>query len=739
MLRRLGISDDPGHYVPNLQACLEVVLEQSDRVIDEVLNGLASAAQPAIGKKGGVEGEPAARRAIEQLNAQAGAFKKAFVAQLRKGVLGGFGAGQSEQSSMRFDDFQFLDAAQLDANIEAAQSLQTVQMVVGDALPPLNAMVSNLLGWSSVQAHLNPLRPDVYVHALLSVMKEFVSDRGARSTVVNLASGLLGVCLHDLYKATGEWLRSQGVEPVHMTATKATGLWNPTVAPDSTVARTMLTLDKLRRLLSGELDANPLAADQLDFSTTIPASLEALQDMKLVEPMMKRLSERASKAVQAMRNHPGVVARVPDMLSQSNDPVQRKNLGEQLSREVVLLMLDHLMKDRRLLPRVRASLQQLEPALLKLSQQDLRLFSERHHPARMFLDRVTHRSLAFANENAPGYAHFQKSFDNAVSVLCGGAGDATAFARSLRKLDDAWAQEDADQHRRASDAARGLLRAEQRNMLAQRLSHEFAERLQGAQVPEVAKSFLRGPWAQVVAEAQLKFADSSVDPGGYRALVDDLIWSVQLRLTRQNRGRLVHMMPEMLVTMRRGLDLISYPQERMTAFFDALVSIHEQVFDNPDTAELDEDTDTMPSAALGLQPLTLDQPWMVEQEAADSGYMDEEAVQRELQASASDKAAIMDRRSWRVESLSIGAWVDLALGGSWIRAQLTWASPQRTLFMFLSSGGMAHSMSRRTIDKMKKAGLLRMVSERRVMDNALDGVAQAALQNELRAVVPKER
>jgi hypothetical protein len=325
-------------------------------------------------------------------------------------------------------------------------------------------------------------------------------------------------------------------------------------------------------------------------------------------------------------------------------------------------------------------------------------------------------------------------------VLCGGEGDAAAFARALRKLDDVWAHEDAEQHRRASEAARGLLRAEQRNVLAQRMGKEFADRLEGVQIPEVARVFLRGPWAQVVAEAQLNFADGSVDPGGYLALVDDLIWSVQLRLTRQNRSRLVHMMPELLLTIRKGLDLISYPHERMTAFFDALVSVHEQVFDNPDTSAAALQVDSDPGllaaeqvAAGDVQAATSDQPWMVQREAADSGYMDEAAVQQALQGSSSNNLAGMDRRFWRVESLTTGAWVDLALGGSWVRAQLTWASPQRTLFMFLSGGGMAHSMSRQTIDRLKKVGLLRMVSERRVIDNALDAVAQTALRNDLRA------
>lgn len=731
-LRRLGLSDDPGTYRPNLQACLDVVLEQSDSVADDVLRGLKAAMVPESGKKVAVANDPNTCKAIDTLHSQAAGFKKTFATSLRQGVFGGESAAQSARLAMRFDDFQFLDADQLDANIELAQSLQTVMTSAEDALPMLNAMVSNLLGWSSVQAHLNPLRPDVFVHALRAAIEEFVPERALRAPVVHLASGLLGVSLRHLYRETADWLRSQGVEPVHMTATKSTGLWNPTMAPDSTVARTMLTLDKLRRLLSGELDPNPQANDKLDFSSTIPVSFETLQDMKLVEPMMKRLADRASKAVGAMRIKPAPEP-VADLLAPQADPGQRKKLGEQLGREVVLLMVENLLNDRRLLPPVRASLQLLEPVLIKLSRQDGRFFSERQHPARMFLDRITHRSLAFAAVDAPGYGHFQKSFDNAVSVLNGGTGDAAAFARILRKLDETWTREDAEQHRRASEAARGLLRAEQRNQVAQAMSKQYAERLQSEQVPDIVRDFLRGPWAQVVAEAQLNFSDGSLDPGGYGAVVDDLIWSTQLRLTRQNRTRLVHLVPEMLLTLRRGLELISYPAERMTVFFDALVSLHEQVFDSP---EQEEASTTLPGAEGN--PLNVgDEPWMVGNEAADSGFLDEDSVLEEMEARGQKMGSGIDRRQWRVESLSTGAWVDLALGGSWVRAQLTWTSPQRTLYMFISGGGMTHSMSTKTIEKMKKAGLIRIVSERRVMDNALDAVAQTALRNELLSAKPK--
>jgi hypothetical protein len=81
--------------------------------------------------------------------------------------------------------------------------------------------------------------------------------------------------------------------------------------------------------------------------------------------------------------------------------------------------------------------------------------------------------------------------------------------------------------------------------------------------------------------------------------------------------------------------------------------------------------------------------------------------------------------------IPIGSWVELMLDGVWLRAQLTWASPMRSLFMFVSRGGKAHSMSKRTMDKLCSQGLIRLVSDGQIVGNALDAVAQTALRNSL--------
>jgi hypothetical protein len=277
------------------------------------------------------------------------------------------------------------------------------------------------------------------------------------------------------------------------------------------------------------------------------------------------------------------------------------------------------------------------------------------------------------------------------------------------------------------------LHAEQRNMLAQRLTVDFMERVGNKRVPELVVNFLRGPWAQVVAESQLRGTDGTQDADGYLALVDDLIWSVQLRLTRRHRARLVDMVPQMLVKLRQGLQRIDYPEDRIPPFFDGLISIHELAFDagRGVSQESSVTAEAATGAEPGLEAMPDDGFWMADEEAADSGFMHEHAELPPAVPNAPEVAAPAVREDWTAESLATGSWVNLALDGVWVRAQLTWASPHRTLFMFTSSAGSAHSMSRRTMDRLRSAGLIQLVSDGHVMDNALDAVAQAALRNDL--------
>lgn len=759
LMRRLGVSDDPTAEKPSLHDCIEAVLEQSGPLIDDVVQGLDMVVQQVGGKSSKVSQTALSQAIVADLRRQGEAVRATFGVQLRLAIYRSGSHASDPEALVRFDDIQLLDEGQLDANIEFALAQQEIQMAVDEVMSPLNALISSLMGWMSVQAHLNPLRPETFARALRETLLQHVPSEQARTALITPAAGILGHSLRTLYKELGDWLRSQGIEPVAPLLTAAAPAAG-TAPAENPVTRTMLTLDKLRRLLTGQLDGD---IGMKDFLHTVPASMVALEDLRMVEPMMRRLSERA--------RHGAPVQTEEDKKSHNREKNQNRKLGQQLGGEVVRLMLDNLAKDQRLLPPVRAQVKELEPLLLRLAQVDPRFFSERKHPARQFLDRITHQSLGYKTENDERFQRFLKMVSSAVLELLGSDGETETFARALTMLDAQWSRVDQALRVRQEEAARALVHAEQRNLLAQRLASDFQERLGDKSIPDFVAAFLCGPWAQVVAQSQLRKADGTTDADGYLALTDDLIWSAQVKLARRNRDRLVKLVPNLLVKLRHGLLLIDYPPERIPRFLDQLIALHEKAFEPPkvkpsapaadavkpaaarpmqpgvvpeelggpveglEVTELDGFPDELPEAFSqqagaqntdygAIEATDADSIWMAGHEADEAGYLPEGEV---MLAGAPTGAPVSS--TWNAADLAIGCWVELQLKGEWVRAQLTWASPHGTLFMFISGKGLAHSMSRRTMEQLRTRGLMRIVSERHIVDNALDAVAQAALLN----------
>jgi hypothetical protein len=721
---RLGVSDDRTPLQPSLNDCLEVMLQQADMLIADVLSGLVAAMSPTAARRIAGFQQPGTKSAIQHLAANAKPVTASYRAELTRLVYEGGGKEQVHTEVLRFEDLRLFEDAELDQSIEVARAQQEVSLAVDDVLPTLDALVSTLLGWRTIQPGLNPLRPDVFVRALQHCLAQHVPEAPVREALIAPAAGLLGVNLRKLYRELSDWLRSSGVEPavplggrVH----KGGGATGAQVA--DSMAKTLLTLDRLRKLLAGDFDAN---AGPKDFLHTMPASMAMLQEMKQVDALVQQLEQRPKAAPAA---EPQDLLALP-LPATEDTPLPR--LGLQLGKEVVRLMFENLAQDKRLLPQFKRQLSGIEPAVLKLAEQDSRFFSDRTHPARQFLDRITQRSLAFSEEKDPGWQRFLVTVEDSVRWLGSKVIDADTFGELIDHLHEKWAEHDEVLLQRREEAARALLHAEQRNLLAQKLAADFAQQVQGLEVADFVVDFLKNSWAQVVAEVQLSCVDGSDDPYGYRAMVDDMVWSVQKSTATRGRAkRLVQMIPGLLAKLREGLDRIQYPPELTARFFNNLITIHRAAVHEgrdvvskaaADAIEVQESefSDSLNEAAI----------WLDKQECVDSGYLDADALSAEHAASAE---FVLDQPGGPAHAgdMKTGTWVELMVQNEWVRAQLTWASPQATLFMFTSLAGSAHSMSRRTLDRLRAQGRMKIVAERNVVDEALDQVARAALKNSL--------
>jgi hypothetical protein len=84
-----------------------------------------------------------------------------------------------------------------------------------------------------------------------------------------------------------------------------------------------------------------------------------------------------------------------------------------------------------------------------------------------------------------------------------------------------------------------------------------------------------------------------------------------------------------------------------------------------------------------------------------------------------------------LETLTVGAWVEIAIKGVWQRSQLSWISPQRTMYLFTGAQGQTQSMTRPSLENLIITNALRLVSDHSMVDGALDEVVHTAMLNSL--------
>jgi hypothetical protein len=244
-----------------------------------------------------------------------------------------------------------------------------------------------------------------------------------------------------------------------------------------------------------------------------------------------------------------------------------------------------------------------------------------------------------------------------------------------------------------------------------------------------------------MAQARMNPGSAPASGVDYVALVEELFWSVRPDQARTNVPALVKLIPRLLAGLRQGLQLIEFPQSETEEFFDALIGFHERTL-NPAKAEASRFN--RPAGTVSTRPVGLTgigSPWLAPEEARDSGFMDDlddgPALMPQTDFAATEPMSMpMDLMPESnpgapdlLDQLKVGDWVELYASGQWVQAQLSWATPQGTLFLFTGVQGRTHSMTRRLLDRLSQEQHIRIGAPATVVDQALDSVARVAMRN----------
>jgi hypothetical protein len=718
-------------------------------------------------------------------------------------------------ADLQFDQLELMDEVTVMTSVALARTQQVAVLASEASLSDLNTLICSLLGLGAVRPERNPLRPEIYVKALKETIESTKVPSAIQLDWISCMSATLGQELRTLYVGLCKKLRADGVVSASFAVTQtvtALGVGRgvaqdamrlSTVAPENANSAPMaqgvmssgvpiraaesnsqqafapglqsmgepaiqsqssgeralgreealLTLDKLRRLLSGELgshtpmnrveqfaaqfeqqfEGGPSAAQfsaanrQTEFDATVPAALEALTEMRQVERVVQSIEQRRNLA----QGTP-----LPQSVDATRSALRHnvRDIAQALSLEVVTLMVDNIARDPRLLEPLQQLVRSLEPALLRLALVDPRFFTDKQHCARRLLQDITHSSLAFNAVTAEGFdVYFQGLQDTLAPLLTANIESAEPFERTLAVLQEGWGRIERLKEKDREVAVEVLKHAEARNLLAEKIARGIEAHPDSKRVPPVVIDFLCGPWAQVVAQARIKGGAGSAAADKYQALITAMLWSAHPEMARESVSKLTRLVPKLLTTLREGLDTIRYPATKTSAFLESLMAIHQVAFRS--TSETPVPADPLPAQTESPQRVEQGDPWIAPEEVNTSNLMEIREEPADAPAGSDAPSAEVEASAVTAETIQVdgelplGAWVELQTNGQWVRTQLTWASPHGTLFLFTSAFGTIQSMTRRSRDKLIEAGRLRVISGHAVVEVALDGVAQAAMRN----------
>jgi hypothetical protein len=417
---------------------------------------------------------------------------------------------------------------------------------------------------------------------------------------------------------------------------------------------------------------------------------------------------------------------------------QARELSQVYALEVVRKLVDEVAQDPRLLAPVREAIVGLEPSLLRLSQVAPRFFSDEAHPGRRLVERVAERSFAFNDEFSVAFQAFLAPVAQSFRRLNGfdAFEDAGPFGFALAMLEAGWAAQDAMD----ADAQRNVLHAvefaEQRQREADRIGSEFAQRTDLVDAHEAMREFVLRRWSLVVAHARLSDPQHGIDPGGYVALVTDLLWSVNRELALHEPAKAFALIPRVLLKLRAGLAMLGEAPGDSDAFFQLLERLHRPVLKLRAKQRQGEMPAVDRAAAQVAPPPAARGPehlWMAEAELDAAGFEDTQpSGHGELTAVHGDvilpDEPLGDAEAEQVlATLAVDSWVDLFSRQQWRRARLVWTSGNGAFYMFTSHGNRPHSMTRRSLQRLLRGRLLRLVQADAVVPRALETLAAQRL------------
>lgn len=543
-----------------------------------------------------------------------------------------------------------------DIEIDKMLSLRKVGREIeaqhAERLAALGVRLAYLFGREELAPAQHPCRPEVFLSAIHEAWCEFHPDTAAHSLLFPLLNVDMCLDMSAILHAANVGLVKRGILPQ---------LGAVTVPSRTRRASADASGDALTQRLHALLGApeNTAAASP---AGAFPALMDeqALRGiggnslLDYLDTLQKNLFDQhlAACAGTDMRS-----ATVLEHI-QRHAPAGSIGTRDQQVIELLGAVFNAMLSEPSLAPEMKTMIASLQLPMLKAALNDRAFFFRPEQPARRTVELLAEVAAGCDASKGQTDPVYQAVKRNVERIQRGAAELPAVFTDAIWDLESFIRREQtAADHVLASPIAQAL-RDEKTREAERAARHEVALRIGTGEVVAFVETFLEDKWVPVLTLAySVQDEKPKAVPNALKTM-DDLVWSVKPKISQSERKELLGMLPALIASLNKWLDLVKWSDTERQRFFAELAACH---------------------ASLVRAPLEMSAQRQLELALNVAKQAAERRLQRKALEVPLPEPDEFDRRVRRLES---GAWLEFAVPNGKRRLRLAWISPMRSLYLF---------------------------------------------------------
>lgn len=621
---------------------------------------------------------------------------------------------QTSQNTELLDSssFKLMDDTDLETELIMKRLIRRLQRGEGSStLTDLDDRLSFLMGRKELQEERNPLSPNAVCTAIRQSFEGVIQADNLKQEILRAFEDQLASAFLPAYQTINSQLVSRNVVP-NLASWRRNRSGSSTKKEANAAAQEKSPRSLLEQYAQrfSPANTNPNSAETGSFAgnrSFVPGSNSVGSSwnnggsfhpgMTAPLPALQQLANFLPSdysALPSVENFGEAAVPLAELnwLHQVRDKARVSGVAqqEQWLIDLVALLLDTILQDHQTSELAKRQIARLQLPLLKVALHDQTVFSDANHPARRLIDALAESATGKEDSNEQDQAYFDLVNAVTAEVSKSFEGDLKVFEQAEQKIQDFTYVEEKKEQEKYEATAHVLQKIEQREIADIEVSTQIRDAVKDLELPEKLTQFLLDPWRKVIVEQKMQNGPTQ-QLALFQQAINDLVWSVQPKITSEERQRLTLMLPNLLRTISQGLKTIQWPQEEQQTFLDALMEAHSHAVRVGVRSEMQDQSFQQFEQRMREPQATIEKSEVqVSPEQVASllaRYQLPAAVAPADIPELKDTALLDFDAANIVASLTRGSWMEILHNGQTKTMKLRWISPLKTLFLFTDTSG----------------------------------------------------